>query len=60
MLVFFSDSSRGSLVFLLWVGIGLFGGLYLVAETPARVAVNMESLDGNYQTDTPAIECIVL
>lgn len=31
------DSSSGSLVFLSWVGIGLAGGPFPVAETPARV-----------------------
>lgn len=45
MLGFSFDSSSGSLVFLLRVGIGLFGESYLVAETPARVTVNLESRD---------------
>ena len=58
---FLSDSSSGSLVFLLRMGVGLFGGSYLVAETPARVTVNLESQEtGLGSPDLPLLCCVTL
>lgn len=61
MLGFSFDSSSGSLVFLLRVGIGLFGGSYLVAETPARVTVSLESQEtGHGSPDLPLLCYVTL
>ena len=43
------------------MGVGLFGGSYLVAETPARVTVNLESQEtGLGSPDLPLLCCVTL
>lgn len=50
---FSSDSSSGSLVFLLWVGIGLLVGLTWCGA-PASVAANVESQETGTAVLSPA------